>query len=77
MFVFYLLERECLNKKKKKCTFFQAVDRLFWDHFVQNFFTMHGTLKLGLTNVVDNDQKDYGALRMVFLFPSFDRLTNI
>ncbi|KAK4520363.1 uncharacterized protein ATC70_008497 [Mucor velutinosus] len=37
----------------------EAVDRLFWDHFVQNFFTIQGTLKLGLTNVVDNDQKDY------------------
>ncbi|KAI8643527.1 LIM-domain binding protein-domain-containing protein [Parasitella parasitica] len=37
----------------------EAVDRLFWDNFVQSFFTMQGTLKLGLTNVVDNEQKNH------------------
>ncbi|CEP08057.1 hypothetical protein [Parasitella parasitica] len=37
----------------------EAVDRLFWDDFVHNFFTMQGILKLGLTNAVDNEQKDH------------------
>lgn len=29
---------------------------------------MQGTLKMGLTNVVDNDQKDYGSYIFIFCF---------
>ena len=36
---------------------------------------MQGTLKLGLTNVVDNDQKDYGMLYVIVVLLSF-RLTD-
>lgn len=45
----------CINILKKK-----AVDRLYWDNFIQDFFTDQSTMKMGLFNMETNEQKSFG-----------------
>ncbi|KAG2195792.1 hypothetical protein INT47_005769 [Mucor saturninus] len=37
----------------------KAVERLYWDNFIQDFFTDQSTMKMGLFNMETSEQKSY------------------
>ncbi|KAG2233276.1 hypothetical protein INT48_001588 [Thamnidium elegans] len=37
----------------------KAIDRLYWDSFIQDFFTSQSTMKMGLFNMETSEQKIY------------------
>lgn len=41
----------------------KAVERLYWDNFIQDFFTDQSTMKMGLFNMETSEQKSYGKVK--------------
>jgi hypothetical protein len=48
-----------LKQHEKK----KATDRLFWDAFVDNFFSNTSTMKMSLYNMEENAQQPYGTAK--------------